>query len=51
VQTRFFDVTARLRADDRVLEERWLIERRPSERGVDMVLLRRDRRSLNEVGT
>lgn len=51
VQTRFFDVTARLRADDRVLEERWLIERRQSERGVDMVLLRRDRRSLNEVGT
>lgn len=51
VQSRFFDVTGRLRSGDRVLEERWLIERRATERGTDMVLLRRERHTPNEAGS
>lgn len=46
VQSRHFEVLGRLRFEDRVLEERWLLERRGGDRGVEMVLLRRDRQSV-----
>lgn len=50
VRSRHFDITGRLRFDDRVVEERWLVERRLSERGPDLVLLRRDRRAVPASG-
>lgn len=50
VTTRFFDVTGRLRSGERVLEERWLLERRSAERGNEMALLQRDRRAARESG-
>lgn len=43
VSTRFFEVQGRLRLDDRVLEERSLVERR---QGGEVLVLRRERRSL-----
>jgi general secretion pathway protein K len=46
VQSRHFEVLGRLRFEDRVLEERWLLERRSGSAGIELVLLRRDRRSL-----
>lgn len=46
VQSRHFEVLGRLRFDDRVMEERWLLERRSGPRGAELVLLRRERRSL-----
>ena len=46
VQSRHFEVLGRLRFEDRVLEERWLLERRGSGGSVELVLLRTDRRSL-----
>jgi len=45
VASRFFEVAGRLRLEDRVLEERSLLERRPGSRG-DVVVLRRERRSF-----
>lgn len=50
VTTRHFDVIGRLRVGDRVLEERWLIERRSGDRGTEMALLRRERRAAHEGG-
>lgn len=50
VSTRHFDVIGRLRVGDRMMEERWLIERRGGERGTDMALLRRERRAAHEGG-
>jgi general secretion pathway protein K len=45
VATRFFQVTGRLRLDDRVIEERSMVERRGSGRGGEVVALSRERRS------
>lgn len=45
VQSRHFEVLGRLRWQDRILEERWLLERRGSGGGVQVVLLRSERRS------
>lgn len=47
VQSRHFEVLGRLRFEDRTLEERWLLERRNGNRGVELVLLRRERRSMH----
>jgi general secretion pathway protein K len=46
VASRFFEVAGRLRLEDRVLEERSLLERRPGERASDVVVLRRERHSF-----
>ena len=46
VGTRFFEVRGRLRMDDRVLQERSLVERRNGE----VVTVRRERLSLNDPG-
>ena len=46
VGTRFFEVRGRLRMDDRVLQERSLVERR----NLDVVTLQRERVNLNEPG-
>lgn len=51
VSTRHFDVIGRLRVGDRVLEESWLIERRGGDRGTEMALLRRERRSAHDAGS
>jgi general secretion pathway protein K len=51
VQSRHFDVLGRLRFEDRVLEERWLLQRRSGSAGVELVLLRRERRSLPGAAT
>jgi general secretion pathway protein K len=45
VQSAFFEVHGRVRLGERVLEERSLVERR-GERGAEVVVLRRERRSL-----
>ena len=44
VSSRFFEVRGRLRLDDRVLEERSLVERRK----LDIVVLRRERVNQND---
>ena len=46
VATSYFEVFGRLRLEDRVLEERSLLERRGPERGSEVVTLRRERLSL-----
>jgi general secretion pathway protein K len=46
VGTRFFEVRGRLRMDDRVLQERSLVERRNAE----VVTVLRERVGLNDVG-
>ena len=46
VHTNYFYVDGRLRLDDRVLEQRSLVERRGADRGLDVVALRRERRHL-----
>ena len=51
VRSRHFDITARLRFEDRAVEERWLVERKLSERGPDLQLLRRDRRAVPAGGS
>ena len=43
VSTSYFLVEGRLRLDDRMLEERSLLERRGADRGFDVVVLRRER--------
>jgi len=45
VRSVFFEVNGRLRLEDRVLEERSLVERR-GDRGGDVLALQRTRRSL-----
>jgi general secretion pathway protein K len=42
----YFRVYGRLRLDERVLEERSLVERRGADRGLEVVVLQRERRSL-----
>ena len=49
VRSRFFEVRGTLRLDDRVLEDRWLVEARPGGSGMEVVPLRRERRSLHEA--
>ena len=49
VRSAFFDVYGRVRLDDRVLEERSLVERR-GDRGAEAVVLRRERRSVLVAG-
>ena len=48
VSSRFFEVEGRLRLDERVLEERSLLERGPG-RGSEVQVRRRERRSLQSV--
>lgn len=50
VKSRHFDISARLRYEDRVIEEQWLVERRSTERGPELVLLRRERRAAHAGG-
>lgn len=45
VTARFFEVTGRLRLDDRVLVERSVVERRPAARGGEVVAIQRERLS------
>jgi general secretion pathway protein K len=47
VSSRFFEVRGRLRMDDRVLQERSLVERRNAE----VVTVQRERLSLNDTGS
>jgi general secretion pathway protein K len=47
VVSRHFLVQGRLRLEDRVLEESSLVQRRPDNRGARVVVLRRQRQSLN----
>ena len=42
----YFRIYGRLRLEDRVLEERSLVERRGADRGLEVVALQRERRSL-----
>lgn len=46
VGSRFFEVIGRLRLDERVFEERSIVERRPADRGGDIVAVLRERRSI-----
>ncbi len=46
VDSRYFEVAGRLRLEDRVLEERSLLERRPGQRASDVIVLRRERHSF-----
>lgn len=46
VGSRFFEVIGRLRLDERVFEERSIVERRPADRGGDIVPVLRERRSI-----
>lgn len=46
VKTRFFEVTGRLRLDERLFEERSVVERRPADKGGDIVPIHRERRSV-----
>jgi general secretion pathway protein K len=46
VLSRFFEVTGRLRIEDRALQERSLVERRGSDRGGGVVVVRRIRESV-----
>jgi general secretion pathway protein K len=50
VVSRHFEIMGRLRLEDRVLEERSLVQRRPDNRGARVVVLRRQRQSL-DLGT
>jgi general secretion pathway protein K len=43
----YFRIYGRLRLDERVLEERSLVERRGADRGLEVVVLQRERRSLH----
>ena len=45
VNSRFFEVAGRLRLDERVLEERSLLERRPGGRSGNVVVVRREKTS------
>jgi general secretion pathway protein K len=45
VTSRHFEVLGRLRFEDRVLEETWLLQRGSAGRGAEMVVLARERRS------
>ncbi len=47
VVSRHFEILGRLRLDDRVLEERSLVQRRPDSRGARVQVLRRQRQSLD----
>lgn len=47
VSSRFFEVSGRLRMDERILQERSLVERRNAE----VVTIRRERLSLNDSGS
>ncbi len=47
VVSRHFEIMGRLRLDDRVLEERSLVQRRPDNRGARVVVLSRQRQSLD----
>jgi general secretion pathway protein K len=47
VASSYFEVTGRLRVFDRVLEERSIVERR----GLDMVLIQRERLTMSEQAT
>jgi general secretion pathway protein K len=46
VGSRFFEVIGRLRLDERIFEERSIVERRPADRGGDIVPVLRERRSI-----
>ena len=46
VGSSFFEVSGRLRLEERVLEERSLLQRRPGAGGGEVVVLRRERRSF-----
>jgi general secretion pathway protein K len=46
--TRHFEITGRLRLEDRVLEERSLVQRASTARGAEVIVLRRERVSLFE---
>jgi general secretion pathway protein K len=46
VESRFFEVVGRLRLDDRVVEQRSLVERRGAARGGEVVALWRERRAV-----
>jgi len=46
VHSDYFDVYGRLRLDERVIEERSLVQRRPGDRGLDVVTLLRERQSI-----
>lgn len=46
VGSRFFEVLGRLRLDERVFEERSIVERRPADKGGDIVPVLRERRSI-----
>jgi general secretion pathway protein K len=50
VGTSHFLATGRLRADQRILELKWLVQRRSTPRGFDLVVLRREQRTLLEPG-
>ena len=45
-RTSYFRIYGRLRLEDRILEERSLVERRGADRGLEVVALQRERRSL-----
>lgn len=44
VRSSYFEIVGRLRLEERVLEERSLVERRGADRGLDVVVLQRERR-------
>jgi general secretion pathway protein K len=46
VGSRYFEVLGRLRLDERVFEERSIVERRGADRGGDIVAIQRERRSI-----
>lgn len=46
VGSRFFEVIGRLRLEERVFEERSIVERRPADKGGDIVPVLRERRSI-----
>jgi general secretion pathway protein K len=46
VGSRYFEVLGRLRLEERVFEERSIVERRPADRGGDVVAILRERRSI-----
>jgi general secretion pathway protein K len=50
LETRFIDVRARMRIDDRAVEERWLLERPAISANTPVQLLRRDRQVLLSPG-
>jgi general secretion pathway protein K len=50
VETRFIDVRARMRIEDRAVEERWLLERPTTAGNTSVQLLRRDRQVLLSPG-